>query len=236
MNIKEASQAANVSVRTLRYYEEVGLLQPVRASENGYREYDSSMVGRARLIRAYRELQFSLEEVKSLLDASRMERDSMLVQQIEKLRARRQAIDNRIALAHGLLMIGPERFGEIDFDQVDAQIKQMHENLASNAEWQALSDRLKAQTDEQSEAIAEGLVQHLAAVASANDAEPAILALIRFVEENLYPCTDQLLTVYARSFGGDGLLAQSVEEIAGPGSPRILRERLENYIKNTACK
>lgn len=235
MNIKEASQAANVSVRTLRYYEEVGLLRPVRAPESGYREYDADTVRRARLIRAYRELQFSLDEIGSLLDAPRMERDCMLVQRIEKLRARRQVIDNRIALAHGLLMIGPERFGEIDFDQVDAQIKQVHENLASNAEWQTLSDRLKAQTDEQSEAAAEGLVQHLAAVAAANDAEPAICELIQYIEENFYPCTDQLLTVYARSFGGDGLLAHFIEEIAGPGSAKLLRQRLEAYIKSTAC-
>ena len=236
MNIKEASKAANVSVRTLRYYEEIGLLRPVRASENGYREYDEADIRRARLIRAYRELQFSLAEIQSLLDAPRLERDRLLQQQIEKLRTRRQIIDNRIALAHSLIMIGPERFGEIDFDHVDAQIRQANENLASSPEWQAISDRMKTQTEEQSELMANGLVQHLAAVATAGDAESAIRELIRFIEENLYPCNDRILTVYARSFGGDGLLAQSIEEIAGPGSAGVLRKRLEDHIKNTACE
>lgn len=238
MNIKEASITANVSVRTLRYYEEVGLLQPVRASESGYREYDESEIRRARLIRAYRELQFSLCEIKALLDAPRMERDAMLQRQIEKLEEKRKVIDNRIALAISLRMNGPERFADIDFDQVDAQMNQMNRLLESNAEWQAASDRLKALSREQGEAASEELVKYLAAVASADDSgvPSSIRDLIQFIEENFYPCTDTILTAYARSFGGDGLLASFIEEIAGPGSAILLRQRLESHVKNTACK
>lgn len=238
MNIKEASKAANISVRALRYYEEIGLLRPVRASESGYREYDAELVRRARLIRAYRELQFSLEEIKSLLDAPRMERDAMLQRQIERLEEKRKVIDNRIALAISLRMNGPERFADIDFDQVDAQMNQMNRFLESNAEWLSASDRLKTLSREQGEAASEELVKYLAAVASADESgvPAAIRELIQFIEENFYPCTDQILTVYARGFGGDGLLANFIEEIAGPGSASLLRRRLETYLKNTACK
>lgn len=235
MNIKEASQSAGVSVRTLRYYEEVGLLRPVRTPENGYRKYDESTVRRTKLIHAYRELQFSLEEIKSLLDTPRMERDSMLERQIERLEEKRQVIDNRIALARSLRMNGPDRFTEIDFSDVDEQMNLAQERLASNPEWQAISDRLDSLSKEQADFAAKGLVQHLAAVALADDAEAAIRSLIRFIDENLYPCTLPVLTGYARSFGGDGLLAQAVEEFAGPGSAPVLRERLEDYIKNAAC-
>jgi len=238
MNIKEASMAANVSVRMLRYYEEVGLLRPVRTSESGYREYDAELVRRARLIRAYRELQFSLTEIKFLLDAPRMERDCMLQRQIERLEEKRKTLDNRIALAISLRMNGPERFADIDFDQFDAQMNQMNRVIESSAEWQATSNRLKALSREQGEAASEELAKHLAAVASADEsgAPAAIRILIQFIEENFYPCTDSILTVYARSFGGDGLLANFIEEIAGPGSAKLLRQRLEAYVKNTACK
>lgn len=236
MNIKEASKAANISVRALRYYEEVGLIQPSRTSENGYREYDETIIHRARLIRAYRELQFSLDEIRSLLEAPRMERDRMLEQQIDRLEAKRQAIDNRIALARSLRMNGPERFTEIDFSDFDEQMARAQQLLPSTPEWRSVSEKLNALSKEESDAAAQGLVEHLAAVALADDPGTAIRSLIRFIDENLYPCTDIILAGFARSFGGDGLLAQAVEEISSPGSARILRERLEAYIKNTACK
>lgn len=236
MNIKEASKAANISVRALRYYEEVGLLQPSRTSENSYREYDDAAIRRARLIRAYREMQFSLAEVKPLLDAPRMERDRILEQQIERLEAKRKVIDHRIALARTLRMNGPERFAEIDFSDIDEQMNRAQQHLPTTPEWKTVSERLNSLSEEQADAAAQGLVEHLAAVALADDAETAIRSLIRFIDENLYPCTPPLLSGYARSFGGDGLLAQAIEEIAGPGSARILRERLETHIKNTACK
>ena len=40
-------------------------------------------------------------------------------------------------------------------------------------------------------------------------------------------CTDQLLRVYARAYGGDGMLAQALEDVAGPGAAQRLRARIE---------
>ena len=68
----EAAKRAGTSVRTLRYYEEKGLIRPERHGENNYREYDEAAVQQIKMIRAYRELQFSLEETGKLLTASRM--------------------------------------------------------------------------------------------------------------------------------------------------------------------
>src|SRR5262245_31047961 len=65
--ISELSKNTNVSPKTIRYYEDVGLLaSPVRASNN-YRLYDESHIERLRFIRSARSLDFSIEEIAQIL-------------------------------------------------------------------------------------------------------------------------------------------------------------------------
>ena len=232
MNVKEAARRAGVSVRTLHYYEEIGLIRPER-EENGYRDYGEEEIRRVKLIRAYREMQFSLEEAGKLLNAPRMERDAMLEQKIKAMENKRQQIDNRIALAHSIRMIGPERLAEIDFSQIDGQIEQSRRYLDENAEMKAIGERLRCISQQEGDAIAEALIGQFACIANAPESEidQAIQNLIALVEKHFYPCTDQILTAYARSYGGDGILAQAVDEAGGEGAAKRVRERLENWLK-----
>jgi len=227
MNIKEAAKRAGTSVRTLRYYEETGLISPHR-EENGYRGYSEADIGRIRMIRAYRELQFSLEEVKQLLDVPRTERTAILEKQIAKLEEKRRIIDNRIALARALQMLGPQRLAELDFSQVDAQMAQSRKYLEENEDMRKLSDRLKKISDETGERIAKDLTEHLARVANAEEhgIPSAVESLKRFIEIHFGSCSDQILTAYARAYGGDGILAQALEDAAGSGAGERLRQRL----------
>lgn len=229
MNVKQAAKQTGTSVRTLRYYEEVGLLHPTRNEENDYREYDEAILEQARLIRAYRELQFSLDEIKVLLNAPRMERDQILAEQIKRLEEKRQIIDNRIALAQSLRMLGPERFTEIDFTTVDAQMEQSRRFLEENEDMRRFSDRMKKVSEENAERMTQELFRLLANVANAPEDEipSAIQNLKQYIESNFYPCTDRIMTAYARAYGGDGILAQTLEDIAGTGASQRLRQRLE---------
>ncbi len=58
--VKELSTLAGVSVRTLHYYDQIGLLSPARIAENGYRQYDNAALLRLQQILFYRELDFKL--------------------------------------------------------------------------------------------------------------------------------------------------------------------------------
>ena len=66
--INKLAKMAGVSTRTLRYYDQFGLLSPARASENGYRLYGQKEIGRLQHILFYRELGMSLEDIKGALD------------------------------------------------------------------------------------------------------------------------------------------------------------------------
>ncbi len=68
--IGEFSRIAGLSVKTLRFYHECGLLEPVRISgETGYRYYDEASLDRARVILELRALDFSIKEVKEMLES-----------------------------------------------------------------------------------------------------------------------------------------------------------------------
>lgn len=68
MEIRELSKLTNVSSKTIRYYEEIELLPPPNRKPNGYREYSETDVERLNLVAGTRRLDFSLAEIKEILD------------------------------------------------------------------------------------------------------------------------------------------------------------------------
>ena len=91
--VNQVARIANVTVRTLHYYEEIGLLVPAARSEAGYRLYDAANLDRLRQIRVGRELGLSLEEIRRSLDETGFDRRSTL------LRQRRQLVETAATTA-----------------------------------------------------------------------------------------------------------------------------------------
>ena len=69
MNIGKAAALSGISAKTLRYYEEIGLVKPMRRRGNGYRDYDQQTIGKLCLIRRARNLGFSVEECRQFVEA-----------------------------------------------------------------------------------------------------------------------------------------------------------------------
>ena len=69
-SIKKLSEIAGVSTRTLRYYDEIGLLKPARDSSSGYRRYGKKQVDILQQILFYKELGISLDEIKEIIRVS----------------------------------------------------------------------------------------------------------------------------------------------------------------------
>lgn len=68
MQIKELSRHTNVPAKTIRYYEEVGILPPPIRKPNGYREYADTDIQRLKLVAGARRLDIPLAEIKEILD------------------------------------------------------------------------------------------------------------------------------------------------------------------------
>jgi len=88
-SIQALAQLAGVSPRTLRYYDQIGLLPASRNPDNSYREYSASAVDRLQLIRYFQAFGFSLTEIQSLLEQSATDQTAALTQQRAELATKR---------------------------------------------------------------------------------------------------------------------------------------------------
>ena len=67
MTVNEVSKRTGVSIRTLQYYDKIGLLHPAHRTQAGYRLYDDAALERLQQILLFRELEFSLEDIRKIL-------------------------------------------------------------------------------------------------------------------------------------------------------------------------
>lgn len=99
MQISEFAEAAGVSVRTLRYYDEIGLLKPAQVDrQSGYRLYDEAALERLHDIRFYQSVGIPLGEIPALLSAKPAERQRALAARREVLIRQRNRLDSMIRL------------------------------------------------------------------------------------------------------------------------------------------
>lgn len=94
--VQKLGQLAGVSTRTLRYYDQIGLLQPSRVNSNGYRIYGQSEVNRLQQILFYKELGVNLDTIKEILSSSTFDAVAALREHRLKLIEKRQQIETLI--------------------------------------------------------------------------------------------------------------------------------------------
>lgn len=95
--INKLGQMAGVSTRTLRYYDEIGLLKPVRINSSGYRIYGKQQVERLQQVMFYRELGVGLEEISRILDAPGFNKTAALESHLDALLNKKKQLEKLIA-------------------------------------------------------------------------------------------------------------------------------------------
>lgn len=81
MTVHEVSKISGVSIRALHHYDHIGLLPATEVTEAGYRLYDETALERLRHILLFKELEFSLKDIKEILDSPDFDRSKALEQQ-----------------------------------------------------------------------------------------------------------------------------------------------------------
>ena len=116
MTVNEVSKLTGVSIRTLQYYDKIGLLHPAKYTEAGYRLYDDAALETLQQILLFRELEFPLKDIKEIISSPDFDRSKALEQQIELLKLKKEHIENLIDLAKGIKLLGVKK---MNFDAFD---------------------------------------------------------------------------------------------------------------------
>lgn len=162
--VQKLGRLAGISTRTLRYYDEIGLLKPARINSSGYRIYGQAEVDRLQQILFYRELGVSLEAIREIMTSPGFNGPAALVEHRKKLLEKRAQLDllianveKTIALAEGRIkMSDKEKFEGFKQKMIEDNEKKYGEEIRQkygNDAVEKSNQKLKNMTQEEYEAI-----------------------------------------------------------------------------------
>ena len=101
--VKQVSELTGVSVRTLHYYDEIGLLKPSEVTESGYRLYDEEALETLRQILFFRELEFPLKRIKAIMESPKYDKKRAFENQRRLIQIKRDRLDDLLHLLDRLI-------------------------------------------------------------------------------------------------------------------------------------
>lgn len=239
--VTQMAKAAHVSVRTLRYYDKVGLLPPTCVTGAGYRQYDDSALERLYLILVFRELGFPLGRIRALLDAPDFDRNRVLEEQIRLLEKKRAHLQNCIHLARGIKMMGVKylEFENFDVNKLDDYSAQAETLYGKTDAWNQWQEKRARRTPEKDRNINSQVMDFFVRLGTLRDQDPAaeaaqawVTELHSFFTENFYDCTPQILKGLGELYAGGGSMTENIDAAGGPGTGAFAKAAIDAYCSN----
>lgn len=138
--VKEVSGLTGISVRTLHYYDEIGLLKPTKVNDAGYRLYDDKAIDKLGQILVFKELDLPLADIKLIMDNPDLDSSSVLAKQRKMLCLKKQRIERIIAGIDEMLKGDNMDFTVFDETELQVMFKDMLENM-NDSQKQIFIDR-----------------------------------------------------------------------------------------------
>lgn len=220
--VKQVSRLTGVSVRTLHYYDEIDLLKPTKITDAGYRLYDDTALERLHSILLFRELQFSLKEIKAILDSPDFDVKTALNEQIELLELQKKRLDKIIGSAREILNKGVNNMSFSSFDTTEikkyrTEAKKKWGQTDAYKEYEQKHTESPDKTDEFMQIFAEiGKVKHLSP--DCEEAQNLIKKLQNFITDNYYTCTDEILKSLGEMYVSDERFKSNIDNAGGVGT------------------
>ena len=242
LTVKQVSDLAGVSVRTLHYYDEIDLFSPSYTGANGYRYYDEDALIRLQQILFFRELGFSLAEIKTLLDDPGFDVLVALDAHRQALRARIrrlndlvQTIDHTLSRLKGdYTMSDQDLFRGFSREDEERYHQEARERWDSDMvdgsyqRWNSYSEeRKQAILQEQSE-IYQALADHMADGPDSPTVQ-ALLGRWHAHMRNFYEPTPEMLAGLGAMYHDDPAFNATFTQI-DPALPAFLKNAIAIYV------
>ncbi|MGN1030107.1 MAG: MerR family transcriptional regulator [Butyricicoccaceae bacterium] len=234
MTVKEVSRLSGVSVRTLHYYDQIGLLTPSRKTEAGYRIYEAEQLERLWQILLFRTLGFSLEEIRTMLDSPAFDRKQALRQQIALLTMKQEQLGRMIELARELLQTGGDR---MDFEVFDTTEMEQYAEEAKRR-WQSTDayQEYAGRRQPPDEAVQRGLMECFAVMGTKRALPPEhpevqaqVHAIRQYITEHFYTCTPEILRALGEMYLSDERFRKTIDRAGGTGTAELTARAIAIY-------
>lgn len=240
--VNEVSKMTGVSIRTLHYYDEIGLLSPTSITEAGYRLYDDTALERLQHIMLFRELQFPLKDIGNILNASNFDRNRALEQQIQLLTLKKEHIENLITFARGIQGIGVKNmdFSAFDAKKLDEYAAQAKASWGKTEAYKEFEEKEKGRSKEQFNQIAEGmmalftefgLMMKEGKAVDSNEVQNQVKKLQEYITQHFYTCTGEILAELGKMYNGGGSFTENIDKYGGEGTADFASKAIEVYCK-----
>ena len=238
--VKKVSELTGVSIRTLHYYDEIGLLCPTEKKTSGYRLYDDTALERLQQILLFRELEFPLKEIKEILDSPNFERKKALQQQLELLQIKKAHLEDLIAHTRELLTVGGEimDFKAFDTSKIEAYTKEAKAHWGNTEAYQKFEEKKKDWKKGDMEKISKGLMEVFKGLGSLKALSPEdekvqemVQQLRDYITAHFYNCTPEILSELGTMYRAGGEMTMNIDAYAGAGTAVFADEAIKVYCK-----
>ena len=219
--VKEVSKLTGVSVRTLHYYDAIGLLKPAKVTDAGYRLYDDAALARLQTILLYRELQFPLKTIREILSSGQFDAAEALSQQIRLLELQYNHLGNLITYAREIQKRGVKEMSFTVFDnkEVEKYKSEIKERWGNTAAYQE-SETRKAADDAPRQMME--IFKRFAALRHLPPESEKVQALVhelqQHITDNYYTCTKDILCSLGELYVNDERFHHNIDLAAGVGT------------------
>ena len=225
MQINEFAKLTGVSVRTLHYYDEIGLLKPAFVDEqNGYRFYDENSLERMQEILFYRELDFELKSISEILSSPDYDKQKALAEQRKLLILKKERLERIIDALDSATKgkITMKAFDNSDYEtarkQYENEVKKRwgntdaykeHQQKTANYskdKWQEINDGLMSVFTKFAECKKNGNS------ADSDEAQALVKELQDYITDNYYTCTNKILAGLGQMYVADERFKTNIDK------------------------
>jgi len=242
--VKQLSNLAGITPRTLHYYDEIGLLRPSKVGDNGYRYYGEEALFRLQQIMLYRELDIPLDRIKKLMGRRDFDVVGALETHRQDLRSRItqlerlvQTVDDTILHIKGEKKMSQKQlfqaFSEEEQAQYEKEAAQLYDPdivKESNRKWRSYTTGEKQRIGEEGNAVYQAFLDSIPKGAASPEAQKCVEAWRSHMNYFWSPNEEQMLGL-ADLYNEDPRFKANYDKI-DPRLADFVREAIRFYVKN----
>lgn len=240
MTVNEVSKLTGVSVRTLHYYDEIGLLTPAVTTDAGYRLYDDTNLERLQQVLLFRELEFSLKDIKEIMDCPGFDRKKALSEQIMLLTLKKEYFENLISFARQIEITGGYNMNFKVFDRQKIEKYKADAKMAwgDTKAYREYEKKTADYSDEKQEFLARDMMnifKEFGSKMKKSPADPDVQELVKrlqdFITAHYYTCSKEILSSLGQMYAAGGEMTDNIDAAGGKGSAEFAAKAILEYFK-----